>query len=222
MRKKLSKEDILQLLHMKHDDAASLLGVSRGTLSKFKKMHGIEVGKGKSQAHDRSKSTGRPRTTTDIEKICDCGKSFVIRSIKKQKTYCSPECYYQFRVHIPSDDHRKIVSEKAKERWKAPTQSMLDGIDKRRLSEDEIKRYSSYRNRLANITEKTYNEFKEDINPHNYVRGLAGIDGVYHLDHIIPAKFGFENGIPPEVLGSKDNLQMLPWRVNIIKGSKTE
>lgn len=48
-------------------------------------------------------------------------------------------------------------------------------------------------------------------------RGLAGIDGAYHVDHRISIHFGFVNTIPPYLIGSIHNLEMLPWRDNIYK-----
>lgn len=51
-------------------------------------------------------------------------------------------------------------------------------------------------------------------------RGLAGIEGAYHLDHKISIKYGFENNIPPYIVGSIHNLEMLPWKDNVYKSSK--
>jgi len=221
MVKKITKEDILKTIHLTNNDAAKILDVSPATLFRYKKKHDVLVGRGNSKATDRSKMTGRPRKSVDIEKKCECGNTFTCRDIKYQKKYCSEKCYFKFREHQVSDETRSLISEKAKKRWETPTKAMLDGIEKRKLSDEYKNDYKKYRNRLANLTEKTYNEFAGEINPNNYMRGLAGVDGVYHLDHIIPARFGFDNGIPPEVLAEKENLQMLPWRENIAKGKNT-
>lgn len=45
-------------------------------------------------------------------------------------------------------------------------------------------------------------------------RGLCGVEGAYQLDHIVSVKYGFDNNIPPEVIGAIDNLQLLPWKKN--------
>jgi hypothetical protein len=50
-------------------------------------------------------------------------------------------------------------------------------------------------------------------------RGLAGIDGAYHIDHKVSIKYGFENSILPYIIGSIHNLEMLPWKDNIYKSS---
>lgn len=52
------------------------------------------------------------------------------------------------------------------------------------------------------------------------LRGLCGVDGAYQLDHIIPIQYGFENSIPPEIIGHIDNLQFIPWEENNAKRDK--
>ena len=50
-------------------------------------------------------------------------------------------------------------------------------------------------------------------------RGMAGVDGAYHVDHKVSIKYGFENSIPPYIIGHICNLEMLPWRDNIYKSA---
>ena len=40
------------------------------------------------------------------------------------------------------------------------------------------------------------------------------------LDHIIPISYGYHNSINPEIIGSKDNLQILPIAENMRKGAR--
>ncbi len=82
----------------------------------------------------------------------------------------------------------------------------------------EFKRYSG---KVHRLTRKTYEKFKDEINPMNHPRGTCGVDGAYQLDHKISIRTGFDNGLAPEILAEKDNLQMLPWHVNL-KKSKGE
>lgn len=51
-------------------------------------------------------------------------------------------------------------------------------------------------------------------------RGVNGEEGAYTLDHILSIRKGFNESIPPEVIGDITNLQMLPWEENITKGWK--
>lgn len=42
----------------------------------------------------------------------------------------------------------------------------------------------------------------------------------WDVDHIVPIKYGYNNNIPPELIGSLENLRMLPHRDNFRKGIK--
>lgn len=74
--------------------------------------------------------------------------------------------------------------------------------------------FQKYKNRVMHFTEKNYELYKEEINPYNYKRTLCGVENGYQLDHIISIKEGFEKGVLPTVIGSKENLQMLTWQEN--------
>lgn len=78
----------------------------------------------------------------------------------------------------------------------------------------------NYKTAVRYLTEQTYVKYQHIINPHNYTRGLAGIDGVYQLDHIMSIKQCFELKVPVSQAASVNNLQMLPWIDNIKKSSK--
>lgn len=51
-------------------------------------------------------------------------------------------------------------------------------------------------------------------------RGISGINGVYHLDHKYSIIEGFKNNVDSDIIGNINNLEFIPWRDNIIKGSK--
>lgn len=59
-----------------------------------------------------------------------------------------------------------------------------------------------------------------DTLEHWELRGRCGVEGAYQLDHIKSINWGWENGIPPEVIAEWDNLRMIPWRTNLLKSSK--
>lgn len=77
--------------------------------------------------------------------------------------------------------------------------------------------FRKYRNRVAVRTRKTYELFKNEINPNNHPLGKCGIDGAYQLDHIITVRLGFEQGLLIEDISAKDNLQVIPWLENVKK-----
>jgi hypothetical protein len=45
-------------------------------------------------------------------------------------------------------------------------------------------------------------------------RGRCGVDGAYQLDHIKSINWGWENGIPAEIIAEWGNLRMIPWKDN--------
>ena len=51
-------------------------------------------------------------------------------------------------------------------------------------------------------------------------RGLAGVEGSYQLDHKISVKYGFDNNIPPHIIGNINNIEMVPWFDNLSKGPR--
>lgn len=84
--------------------------------------------------------------------------------------------------------------------------------------------WQKYKAEVSSLTEQTYKLHKKRINPSNLPRGKAGAAGAYHLDHIVPKRFCFDNNIPPAVCADASNLQMIGWRENVgsrnhIKGS---
>lgn len=82
----------------------------------------------------------------------------------------------------------------------------------------EAKKFSSYRNRVTVITNKTYEENKDFINPSGLPRGKQKIgSNNYQVDHIVPVIVCWEHNIHPSVAGSALNIQMLHWRDNISK-----
>lgn len=76
-------------------------------------------------------------------------------------------------------------------------------------------KWQQYKSTVTSLTEQTYTDHKEQINPNNLPRGKAGIDGAYHLDHIVPKRFCFDNNIPAEICAHYTNLQMIGWRENV-------
>lgn len=77
--------------------------------------------------------------------------------------------------------------------------------------------FDEYKLRVRYLTEKVYEKNKEKINPNDYNRVRAGQTG-HQLDHIVSISEAYELKWPPEKTSSIDNLQMLEWRKNIIKG----
>lgn len=100
----------------------------------------------------------------------------------------------------------------------------------KKLAEEQIKKlipstdpvYSDirkYRSRIVSRSNYTYKHNKDMLNPNNYKIGTHG-ENVYHLDHIFPVSEGFKYNVPIEVMSSIDNLQLLPYNVNVKESNK--
>jgi len=50
-------------------------------------------------------------------------------------------------------------------------------------------------------------------------RGLNGVSGAHQLDHIISVSEGYRQNIPPEQIANIDNLQIIPWKDNLLKSN---
>jgi hypothetical protein len=74
-----------------------------------------------------------------------------------------------------------------------------------------------YRFQVMTETQKTYRKFKKEINPFNLKRGIRN----YHIDHKLSIHDGFKLNIPPKIIGSKYNLEMLTYSENTSKGKKS-
>jgi len=75
--------------------------------------------------------------------------------------------------------------------------------------------WNIYRHRVYQLTRQTYKEHQSTINPTNLPRGKAGVDGAYHLDHIVPVRYCFNNNVPSNICAHSSNLQMLHWNDNV-------
>jgi hypothetical protein len=136
-----------------------------------------------------------------------CGKEIKKRLSETNKKYCSKRCVFQ------SAEYRKKLSSSNRD-------YMQTAEYRKAKSKPDTPKYKKYHNRVQVLTRKTYNLYKEQINPENLPRKKAGQEGGYHLDHKIPVRYGFDNNISPEDISNKDNLQMLPWKDNVKKGKK--
>lgn len=79
---------------------------------------------------------------------------------------------------------------------------------------NNLEEFENYRWIVWLLTEKTYKEYKEIIDPESK-RSPA-----YHLDHKFSVIRGFQTKVPPEIIASVYNLEMLPASANSSKSGK--
>lgn len=166
------------------------LGCGTATLHRWRKSLGVIVGRGSKRGKKR------PWQEKKENRICPCCLTQFETTPASRKLYCSLSCSTKNidRSYMQSDSYRSS------------------------LIKDETPEYKKYSGRVHRLTSKVYESNKFIINPNDYTRGLAGQDGVYHLDHKVSIRYGFDNNIPPEEIAKLENLQMLPWKENISKG----
>jgi hypothetical protein len=116
-------------------------------------------------------------------------------------------CYECTRIHIGKIMNTSKISERNKIR---------SGKHHPRWNENKTE-FKKYYTKVMNITRKTYNKYKNVINPNNLPRTRCGQKDGFQLDHKISIKKGFMFGINPKIIGSLDNLQMLTWQENRAK-----
>ncbi|QOQ37538.1 putative head morphogenesis protein [Escherichia phage vB_EcoM_WL-3] len=49
---------------------------------------------------------------------------------------------------------------------------------------------------------------------------MCGVEGAYQLDHKVSIKYGFDNLIPPEIIASVKNLEIITWESNREKSKR--
>lgn len=189
---KLTEEqlEMLRDASLSSSDLSHRLTCGTATIQRWRKSLGINVGRGSKRGKPR------PWQNKSEERICLCCGEVFVTIPSRAKQYCSLVCSTKSidRTYMQSDSYRAS------------------------LLKDETPEYKRYCGRVHRLTSKIYESNKSVINPNNYPRGLAGREGVYHLDHIISIRYGFDNNIPPEEIAKLENLQMLPWKDNISKG----
>lgn len=164
-------------------------------------------------------NAGRKRTFQRFDRECIvCGESFEIKTTAaaQSKKCCSRSCYnHYFKMVITqSEDYRNQRSEISKGIDRSYMQTEEYSLSKRK---EDTPEYMRYKNKVHKLSEKTYVENVEVINPNNYPRTLCGVDGGWQLDHIKTVRECFDDGISEEEAASLNNLRMLPWKENLMR-----
>lgn len=185
-----SQLDMIKDPKLTVNDLAVEFGCGTATLHRWRKNLGVRLGRGS------KKGKPRPWQIKQEERSCLYCETVFIVTPSDTKKCCSISCGTKGidKSYMQTDKYRDT------------------------LRKDTTPEYRRYCNRVHKLSKKIYEQFKHEINPNNYPRGLAGVLGVYHLDHIVSIRYGFDNNLTPEEVARKENLQMLPWKENISKG----
>jgi len=81
---------------------------------------------------------------------------------------------------------------------------------------EKLPEYEKYKREVIKATLKNPIHLLPNYNK----RGVSGIDGAYHLDHKYSICEGFKNNIDIDIIANMNNLEFIPWRINLIKKTK--
>jgi hypothetical protein len=84
------------------------------------------------------------------------------------------------------------------------------------LSDEEIKKWKQYDKMVRTLTARTYRTYKSVINPNNLPIGR----GKHHIDHKFSISEGYKKNIPPQIISSKENLEVITESENCSKQNK--
>jgi len=85
-------------------------------------------------------------------------------------------------------------------------------------TKEDLKRWKEYKANIWQITNENFSKYYYLINPNNIKRNKYE----NHLDHIYSRKDGFNNNVPPKIISSPINLQMLTAHDNISKKDRSD
>jgi hypothetical protein len=76
-----------------------------------------------------------------------------------------------------------------------------------------------YGHRVRRLSHANLRRYPEVLNPKGHKLGGSGTAGAYQLDHIIPISTCWEYKVPEVSASDVRNLQVIPWLVNLSRGS---
>ena len=91
------------------------------------------------------------------------------------------------------------------------------GRGTRTIRNPNITEYKRYSRLVHALSQETYKNNIDIINPSRYPRTLCGVDGGWQLDHIKPIKECFLEGLSATEAAQVENLRMLPWKNNLMR-----
>ena len=137
---------------------------------------------------------------------------------KRMKTYIEKTGYTAWNSKSNVSGHEKFKTTVLKN-WGVENPAQNETIKQKVLdtkikngvcrTEEEKSALEIYMSQVENFTKDSWYYSYSRINPDGLERGKE-----YHLDHIYSRKEGFDNNVPPEVIGHWTNLRLLPAKLN--------
>ena len=172
-------------------------GVGYITPTRWRKKLGVSLTRGCKKGKERPWQRKIEKRSCII-----CSTSFEVKPSERKKL-CSKKCVTKFQ--------------KSRDKSYMQTEEYKDTLRK-----DTTPDYRRYAQQVHSLSQKVYEKNIDIINPNRYTRTLCGVDGGFQLDHIIPIRYGFDNGIFIEEMCVAENLRMLPWKENLGRNRKNK
>lgn len=196
---RLSTKDIDWWCNHTNQEISEMYDIGPSTVSLYKNKYSI---KNKRKTGSGAKANGSYTKC----KNSSCDEQVWVTKSRPEK-YCSRDCTWSCAEYL----------HKMRSRDTSYMQTEAYSISTRKEGVSEYRRYA---NKVHKLSDKVYNDNIDSINPDRRPRTLAGVEGGWQLDHIIEVRFGFDNGIPPEVLCDPSNLRMMTWQDNLARNRK--
>ena len=90
-----------------------------------------------------------------------------------------------------------------------------DSEEEVRLAQGEV----HYGQKVRRLSHGNLRRYPEILNPNGHKVGGSGVSRAHHLDHIIPISTCWEYQVPEVSARDVRNLQVIPWFVNLSRGS---
>jgi len=147
------------------------------------------------------KYAGRMQRTNKVKLEClNCNKKYnIIKSHSYNSKFCNIECKAEYQQN----------SQKGKNNT---------NFGNYKYTEEEYEKWIDYKKAVRSKSYRIYRKFKDKINPFNLKLGKW----TYHLDHRYSIHDGFHNKVPVSLIANLKNLQILSYKKNLRKGTKSE
>jgi len=124
---------------------------------------------------------------------------------------CMTSYYGRYDPENPALIHvlaARAVKQKKRRRY-------YDSEELVRLAREELR----YGHRVRRLSHANLRRYPEILNPKGHKVGGSGVSGSYQLDHIVPISTCWEYEVPEVSASDVRNLQVIPWLVNLSRGS---
>ena len=107
--------------------------------------------------------------------------------------------------------NKGIPNKRQREKWLANNPNKDGKLNNLRPKDPNVPAYRKYLGKVRGITYRTIKEMKSN---NQWVPKFGKHKDDWQIDHIVPCKQGFELGIPPELIGRRDNIQFIKGSEN--------